>query len=140
MPTYQILSERKSKYVAKISSPKDALPVLDRYRKSNRENFICISLNGAHEVISTRIISIGLVNRTIIHPREIFADAITDRATAILIAHNHPSGNSDPSPEDDEITKRIKDAGTLLGIELLDHIILGKGASYFSYLESGKMQ
>jgi DNA repair protein RadC len=133
------MSERKCKFAAKISSPKDSLQVLNRYRKAKQEYFICITLDGAHMVIATRIISIGLVNRTIIHPREIFADSITDRATAILIAHNHPSGNIDPSPEDDDITKRIRDAGTLLGIQVLDHIILGKSTDYYSYLESGRM-
>ena len=139
MPTYQIISERRSKYSAKTNSPKDAMPLLDRYRKSNRESFLCISLNGAHESIATRIVSVGLVNKTVVHAREVFADPIVDRAVAVVVAHNHPSGNTEPSSEDDEVTKRIKDAGELLGIHVLDHIILGKDSDYFSYLETGNL-
>ena len=78
----------------------------------------------------------GILNRTIVHPREVFAEPITKRAAAIIVAHNHPSGNVDPSPEDREITNRLKAAGETLGIPLLDHIIFGvKG--YFSFVEQG---
>ena len=80
----------------------------------------------------------GLVNRTLVHPREIFSDPLKDRAAAVLIAHNHPSGNIEPSQEDIEITTRIKNAGTILGIELLDHIIFTDNA-YYSFLEEGKI-
>ena len=115
------------------------MQVLKRYGKSSQEQFLCVSLNGAHEVIATRIVTVGLVNRTIVHPREVFADVIVDRAAAVLIAHNHPSGNLDPSREDDDITSRMKEAGKILGIELLDHIIIGVSTEYYSYLESGRM-
>jgi DNA repair protein RadC len=80
----------------------------------------------------------GLVNRTLVHPREIFSDPLNDRAAAVLIAHNHPSGNIEPSQEDMEITRRIKNAGIILGIELLDHIIFTDKA-YYSFLEEGKI-
>jgi len=81
---------------------------------------------------------VGLVNKTQVHPREVFADPITDRATAIIIAHNHPTGNVVPSKDDAEITKKLKAAGETLGIKLLDHIIFSlKG--YYSFLENDEL-
>ncbi len=122
----------------KISAPADALPYISHYADRKQEHFLCISLNGAHEVIQARVVSMGLVNRTLVHPREIFSDPLKDRAAAVLIAHNHPSGNIEPSQEDVEITRRIKNAGKILGIELLDHIIFTE-SSYYSFLEEGKI-
>ena len=122
----------------KITSPADALPFISHYSDRKQEHFLCLSLNGAHEVIQSRVVSMGLVNRTLVHPREIFSDPLKDRAAAVLIAHNHPSGNTEPSQEDVEITRRIKNAGVILGIELLDHIIFTDNA-YYSFLEEGKI-
>lgn len=122
----------------KIISPADALPFINHYSDRKQEHFLCISLNGAHEVIRVRVVSMGLVNRTLVHPREIFSDPLKDRAAAVLIAHNHPSGNTEPSQEDIDITRRIKNAGVILGIELLDHIIFTENA-YYSFLEEGKI-
>lgn len=103
-----------------------------------QEHFLCISLNGANEVIATRTISVGLVNKAQVHPREVFADPITDRAAAIIIAHNHPTGNVTPSKDDVEITRKLKAAGETLGIKVLDHIIFShKG--YYSFLESNEL-
>ncbi|MBN1103567.1 MAG: JAB domain-containing protein, partial [Deltaproteobacteria bacterium] len=92
------------------------------------------SLNGASEVMATRVVSVGLVNRAQVHPREVFADPITDRASAVIVAHNHPSGSLSPSKEDIEITHRLRAAGETLGIKLLDHIIFNK-IRYYSFLE-----
>ncbi|MCK5673187.1 MAG: DNA repair protein RadC, partial [Spirochaetales bacterium] len=122
----------------KITSPADAIPLISHYSDRKQEHFLCVSLNGAHEVIQVRVVSMGLVNRTLVHPREIFSDPLMDRAAAVLIAHNHPSGNIEPSQEDIEITRRIKNAGVILGIELLDHIIFTDNA-YYSFLEEGKI-
>lgn len=119
----------------RIISPNDILPLIQIYSLQKQEHFICISLNGAHEVLKVKVISIGTLNRTLIHPREIFADPITDRAAAIILAHNHPSGSIDPSIHDIEATKQILEASTLLGIPLLDHIIITK-SSYYSFRES----
>ena len=107
----------------KISFPPDVLPLIRHYADRKQEHFICVSINGANEVISTRVVSLGLVNRAQVHPREVFADPITDRASAIIVAHNHPTGGLTPSNEDIEITKQLKSAGETLGIKLLDHII-----------------
>lgn len=122
----------------KISLPPDVLPLIRHYADRKQEHFICISLNGANEVIASRVVSVGLVNKTHVHPREVFADPITDRASVIIVAHNHPSGGLYPSKEDIEVTKQLKSAGEILGIRLLDHIIFNhKG--YYSFLEDGKI-
>lgn len=122
----------------KISFPADVLPLIRHYADRKQEHFICISINGANEVIKSRVITVGLVNKTQVHPREVFADPITDRASAIIVAHNHPAGELTPSAEDKEITEQLKSAGEILGVRLLDHIIFNhKG--YFSFLESGEL-
>ena len=95
-------------------------------------------LNGAHELMGVNVVTVGLVNRTIVHPREVFSEPIKLRATAIVLAHNHPSGNLEPSPDDLEVTLRIRKAGLLLGIEVLDHIIFSTD-DYMSMAESGEM-
>ncbi len=92
--------------------------------------------HGANEVITTRVVSVGLVNKTQAHPREVFADSITDRASAIIVAHNHPSGKLVPSKEDIEMTVQLKAGGETLGIRLLDHIIFNR-MNYYSFLEKG---
>jgi DNA repair protein RadC len=124
--TYQIISERKFKGDSKIVNPVEAYRLVKRYAFSKQEQFILLTLNGAHNVISVSIISIGTVNRALVHPREIFAKAVTDRASAIIICRNHPSGSLLPSGEDKQVTQEIFKAGEVLGIPLLDHIIFTK--------------
>lgn len=122
----------------KVSFPPDILPLIQHYGDRRQEHFICISLNGANEVITSRVVSVGLVNKTHVHPREVFADPITDRASAIIIAHNHPAGELQPSKEDIKITADLKAAGHTLGIKLLDHIIFNQ-KNYYSFLENNKI-
>ena len=123
---YQIVSERRKSNPGAVKNPGDAYGLVKRYWKARKEHFILITLNGAHEPISVSIVSIGLVNKTIVHPREVFVRAIQDTATAIIVCHNHPSGSLEASPEDKEITERICKAGELLGIHVLDHIIFSE--------------
>lgn len=122
----------------RIGFPKDVLPLISHYSDRKQEYFLCLSLNGAHEVLALRVVSIGLVNRALVHPREVFADPLSDRAAAVVIAHNHPSGNTDPSSEDRQVTDKIKKASEVLGINLLDHIIFS-GDGYYSFLEHGQI-
>ena len=122
----------------KISFPPDVLPLIRHYADRKQEHFLCISLNGANEVITTRVVSVGLVNKTQVHPREVFADPITDRASAIIVAHNHPTGGLIPSKDDVAVTEQLKAAGETLGIKLLDHIIFNQ-KTYYSFLESGEL-
>jgi DNA repair protein RadC len=123
---------------AKIQQPQDIHGLLRHHADRKQERFLCLSLNGAHEVLALRIVSIGLVNRTIVHPREVFADPISDRAAAVIVAHNHPSGQLKPSPEDDEITTRLRAAAGVLGLSFLDHLIFTESA-WFSYRQSGRL-
>ncbi len=121
---------------AKIITPADLLPHIRHYADRKQEHFLCASINGANEILNIRVVSIGLIDRTPVHPREVFADALTDRASAIIVAHNHPSGSLEPSNADIGITSQLKEAGTIIGVPLLDHIIFNRTA-YFSFLESG---
>lgn len=123
----------------KVSSPGDVWPIVAHWSDRKQERFICCSLNGAHELIAARVVSVGLVNRTVVHPREVYADPITDRACAVIVAHNHPSGRLEPSPEDREITCRLKEAADTLGIALLDHVIFS-ASGYYSFVEHGLLE
>lgn len=131
-------AEVAEKKPSKISSPSDIAPHLDHFAFNDTESFIVVTLNGAHEVIKVREISKGILNRAIIHPREVFRPALLDNCASIVVAHNHPSGNLQPSKEDKDITFRLKEAGELLGIEVLDHIIIGS-TGYYSFLEDGEL-
>ena len=123
---------------AKIEAPADLLPHVRHYADRKQEHFLCATLNGANELMNIRVVSIGLIDRTPVHPREVFADALSDRAATIMVAHNHPSGGLEPSPADVEVTNQLKAAGSIVGIALLDHIIFNRTA-YFSFLEAGRL-
>ena len=86
-----------------------------------------LTLDGANRLIDSSIVFVGTLNQSLVHPREIFAKAIEDRAASIILAHNHPSGNLEPSTEDEAVTDKLRRAGELLGIEVLDHLIIAKG-------------
>ena len=107
-------------------------------KNKKQEYFIVITLDGAHNLIQKRVVFIGTLNRTLIHPREIFADALTDRAADIVLIHNHPSGSLEPSREDLDITRQLEDAGKILGINILDHIIISK-SGYYSFQENKRL-
>ena len=123
---------------ARIETPADLLPHVRHYADRKQEHLLCASINGANEVLNIRVVSIGLIDRSPVHPREVFADAISDRASAIIVAHNHPGGGVEPSPSDINVTAQLKAAGAIVGIELLDHIIFNRN-EYFSFLEDGRL-
>lgn len=122
----------------RISFPADVVPLIRHYADRKQELLICITLNGANEIIASRVVTIGLADKTQVHPREVFADALTDRATAVIIAHNHPGASLFPTSQDIETTKSLKSAGDTLGIKLLDHIIFNKDG-YYSFLEKDNL-
>ncbi len=122
-----------------IREAEDVLPYLDLIRDQQQEIFLCISLTGANQVISSRVVTTGLLDSNQVHPREVFCDPITDRAASIMIAHNHPSGTLEASPEDLAITKRLVKAGEILGIRVLDHIIVRPGKGHHSMKHAGEM-
>ena len=118
-----------------ISGPSSMHALLKPFALKRQEYFIVILLNGAHRVIGEPlVISKGLMNRTMVHPREVFRPAIEANAAAIIIAHNHPSGDTKPSLEDKDLTERLVKASEIIGIPILDHIIIGKG-DFFSFKE-----
>jgi DNA repair protein RadC len=120
-----------------ISSPETAYNYLSPIlRYEQVEKFVCIFLNTKNKILAHEIISIGTLNSTIVHPREVYNRAIAHRASAIIVAHNHPSGDPTPSAADIEMTERLKNAGEIIGIDLLDHVIIGD-SSYVSLKEGG---
>lgn len=125
--------------LSSINHPQDALPHLAKYAKKQQENFVVLLLDSAHRVIKTHHVSKGIINRSIVHPREVFREAIRRNAAAIIVAHNHPSGNNKPSPEDDKVTQTIVSAGKIIGISVLDSLIVTKNGHYYSYLEKGRL-
>lgn len=128
--------KRRCSYLrAPIKTPQDIIPFVRNYAINTREYFLMISLNGGHEIIQIHVVSIGTINKTIIHPREVFVEAIKENASAVIICHNHPSGNCNPSNEDIETTKMLKNASEILGIPILDHIIIGFD-NYYSFMEN----
>ncbi|KOR90567.1 RadC family protein [Paenibacillus solani] len=122
-----------------IRSPKDVYSLLSQELcHLTKEHFVCLFLNTKNRLITKEIISIGSLNAAIVHPREVFRAAIKRASASLICAHNHPSGDSTPSPEDVELTKRLVDAGAIVGIEVLDHIIIGAG-NFVSLKERGLM-
>ena len=133
---YDLITVRSTRTPYKVSRPADVYAALKRYASSKVEKFFVISLDGQHAIIHINMVSIGTTNRCIVHPREVYLAAIKDSATALVVAHPHPSGNTSVSEEDKAITTRLRDAGDLLGIPLLDHIVFSR-TGYFSFVEGG---
>jgi DNA repair protein RadC len=107
-----------------IEETAQAIEQLQDIKAARKEHFMCLYLNARHELLHKEIVSIGTVNASIVYPRDVFAPAIMHNATAVIVAHNHPSGDATPSAEDKEVTHRLKEGGRLLGISVLDHIIV----------------
>lgn len=120
----------------KIVTAQDVLPLVADIAGKPQEHFLCLSLNGAHEVIEKRIVTIGLLDQSPVHPREVFADVIADRAAAVIFVHNHPSGDLQPSAADRRTHEQLTEAAKILGLRVLDHVIVSK-KGYFSFQEAG---
>ena len=124
------LGKRLSKYETmnnmSLTSPDSVANYLfDHFRDSYREEFLILILDTKNKIKASKTVSIGSINQTLVHPREVFRFAITNNANSIILSHNHPSGDPSPSHEDILITKRLQEAGKLIGIKVLDHIIIG---------------
>lgn len=125
------------KQPVRIQRPEDVLPLLPtNLREEKQEHFISITMNGAGEMVKIRTITVGLLNQSQIHPREAFADAITDRAASVIFVHNHPSGSLLPSEQDRAVTRQLIEAGRILGITVLDHLIITR-KGFLSMKEQG---
>ena len=121
-----------------IKKAEDVVPLIAHIAAKKQEHFLCLSLNGANELINNRVVTVGLLNSSQVHPREVFADVIADRAASVIVAHNHPSGSLKPSADDIKITKQLIDSAKILGISFLDHIIISN-KGFISLKEKGYM-
>ena len=136
--SFELARRRLLKESPVIQKAEDVLPLISYIADKKQEYFICLSLNGANEVIGNRVVTVGLLNANQVHPREVFVDAISDRAASIILAHNHPSGVLRPSREDIATTRQLVEAGKILGIYVLDHLIITK-KGHLSFKERGFM-
>lgn len=131
------LGRRMSGYLhAVITKPSEIIPYVKHYAMEKREHFVCVSLNGAHEILSIRVVSVGTTGKAIIHPREVLSEPVSEHASAVICCHNHPFGPCLPSGADQNATRVLKESAELLGISFLDHIILSRD-EYFSFMEHG---
>jgi len=136
LSAFELARRHLLKETVKITGARDVLPLLSDVAGKQQEYFVCISLNGANEVIEKRIVTVGLLDKSQVHPREVFADVIADRAAAVILAHNHPSGELKPSNSDLKIHEQLTEAGRILGMRILDHVIVSK-KGYYSFQEAG---
>ncbi|MFA6108646.1 MAG: DNA repair protein RadC [Candidatus Latescibacterota bacterium] len=119
-----------------VSCPADAMPFLTDIRDQRREFFVCLYLNARNQVIHKEVVSIGSLSASIVHPREVFQAAVQGAAASVVLAHNHPSGDVTPSKDDLDLTRRLVQAGEIMGIEILDHLIVGP-VDFLSLKERG---
>lgn len=120
-----------------VRSPKDGYQLMKLFLEDkDREHFIVASLDTKNQPVSINVCHIGSLNASIVHPREVMKSAILSNAASIIVGHNHPSGNSEPSKEDIEVTRRLAEAGKIIGIDVIDHIIVGD-ETYISLKEKG---
>ncbi|MCK5057165.1 MAG: DNA repair protein RadC [Candidatus Aminicenantes bacterium] len=120
----------------KLDSAKSVVSLVEELRDKKQEYFLTFTIDGANNLIRKRTVFIGTLNQSLVHPREVFADAVADRAAGIILLHNHPSGKIEPSKEDFILTQRLLEAGRIMGIEVMDHIIVGK-KNHFSFQKKG---
>ncbi|MDI6808932.1 MAG: DNA repair protein RadC [Candidatus Eisenbacteria bacterium] len=136
LSAFELARRHLLKETVKIVCARDVLPLLVDIAGKKQEYFVCISLNGASEVIEKRVVTIGLLDKSPVHPREVFADVIADRAAAVVFAHNHPCGELRPSEADLHMHDQLTEAGKILGLRVLDHVIVTR-KGYYSFQEAG---
>jgi DNA repair protein RadC len=136
LSAFELARRHLLKDTVKITVAQDVLPLVADIAGKQQEYFVCISLNGANEVIEKRVVTIGLLDKNSVHPREVFADVIADRAAAVIFAHNHPSGDLQPSEADRHTHEQLSEAAKILGLRVLDHVIVTK-KGFFSFRENG---
>ena len=143
IPMYKIAMIRDGSVCADrtvVSSSRDLSPLLGEYfQEHDREEMLAVLLDAKHKIIGLHTVSIGSQSMSIVHPRETFKAAIVGHAAALILAHNHPSGDPTPSQEDRALTKRLKEVGELVGIPILDHLVIGDGGRYASFADRGEL-
>jgi len=133
------VSEATTNYLktgSRYTSPSQVYEMFNFLMTETKEVFICLHLDGKNRIICMDLVSIGSLNQSIVHPREVFKTACLSNAAALILIHQHPTGDCTPSSEDISITRRLKEAGEIMGIKILDHIIVGDG-EYLSFTERG---
>ncbi len=138
-PVYETLTgnDQNARYQdAHLSSSRDVIRLFDFLGRETKEHFWAVHLDSKNRMLCLDQISTGSLNASIVHPREVYKSALLSSAAALLLVHNHPSGDPTPSNEDREITMRLKEVSELLGIRLLDHVVIGDGRHY-SFADSG---
>jgi len=136
LSAFELARRHLVKDTIKIQCAEDVIPLLLDIVGKPQEHFLCITLNGANEVIERRVVTIGLLDRSLVHPRDVFADVIADRAAAVIFAHNHPSGDLQPSEDDLKTQEQLVGAAKILGVRVLDHVIVSR-KGHFSFQEAG---
>lgn len=140
LPIYRVALVRESSQssnVKSITSPRNVFEIASVYLDGvDREHFLVIMLDTKNKIIGINTVSIGVLSSCLVHPREVFKPAILANAAAIVLVHNHPSDDPEPSKEDVTLTKRLKEAGEIIGIEVLDHVVIGD-SSFVSLKERG---
>lgn len=143
IPVYKIAMIRDGSVCAErtfVSSSRDLCPLLGEYYKEHdREEMLVVLLDAKHKIIGLHTVSIGSQSMSIVHPRETFKAAIVGQAAALILAHNHPSGDPTPSEKDRQLTARLKGCGALLGIPILDHLVIGDSGRYTSFADRGEL-
>ena len=139
IPIYRVTLVREGKmptYESRIRSSANAYSVLQEFlADTDREHFVILMLDQKNQVIGINTVSVGSLTASIVHPREVYKPLILSNAAAVILGHNHPSGDPQPSHEDRAITQRLKEAGALLGINVLDHLVIGADGRYFSFAD-----
>jgi DNA repair protein RadC len=138
MKTVVLREDAPSWISNRFTAPAQIFEMFRGLNNETKEHFVTLHLDGKNRIVCKDTVSIGSLNQSIVHPREVFKTALLSNAAAILLIHNHPTGDPNPSPEDRAITSRLKEAGDLLGIRVLDHIIIGDDR-YLSFVEAGLM-
>lgn len=139
-PVYQTMkvAEMAADYLDhhSLTSAATVAELLGFLRRETKEHFLALHLSSKNQLICLEQVSVGSLNAAVVHPREAFKSALLSSAAAVIFAHNHPSGDPTPSAEDLELTRRLKDAGEILGIRVLDHVVIG-GERYVSFADRG---
>lgn len=135
----QLVKERSLAYVSKqINCPRDAADLAAEFLAGvDREHFVVMCLDTKNNINAINTVSVGTLNSSLVHPREVYKPAILANSNAIILCHNHPTGIPEPSREDLEVTKRLVEAGNILGIEVIDHVVIGDNGRYTSFKERG---
>ncbi len=139
MDELKVVRERREEYAA-LTHLRNSVDIFkafrERFEKADREEFLVLLLDGKNKLLGFNLVSLGSLTSSLVHPREVFKPAILANAAAIILLHNHPSGDPIPSAEDIALTKRLREVGEIHGIQVLDHVIIGDGR-YISFVDDG---